>query len=50
LERFRCVRCDHTDHADKNAARNILHRFLTGPYGAGCKPLANQDQAGFGRF
>ncbi len=38
-EVFRCKRCDHTDNADLNAARNILDRFLTGPYGAGCKPL-----------
>lgn len=37
-EVFRCIECGHTDNADCNAARNILDRFLTGPYGAGCKP------------
>ncbi|KKL67181.1 hypothetical protein LCGC14_2137520 [marine sediment metagenome] len=25
-------------HADINAAKNILSRFITGPYGAGFKP------------
>jgi IS605 OrfB family transposase len=39
LTEFRCLKCGHTDNADINAARNILDRFLTGPYGAGCKPL-----------
>ena len=39
LEKFRCLNCGHEDNADINAARNILNRFLTGPYGAGCKPL-----------
>jgi IS605 OrfB family transposase len=38
-EVFKCRSCDHTDNADINAALNILDRFLTGPYGAGCKPL-----------
>ena len=38
-ENFRCRKCDHRDNADINAARNILDRFLAGPYGAGCKPL-----------
>jgi len=36
---FKCRSCNHTGDADVNAARNILSRFLTGPYGAGCKPL-----------
>lgn len=36
-ERFLCRACGHTEHADINAAQNILHRYLTGPYGAGCK-------------
>lgn len=38
-EKFLCRNCSHTDNADINAAKNILSRFLTGPYGAGCKPL-----------
>jgi len=38
-EVFRCLTCGHEDNADVQASRNILTRFLTGPYGAGCKPL-----------
>ena len=33
-EVFRCVKCDYSDNADINAAKNILDRFLQGPYGA----------------
>jgi len=36
-EMFRCLKCGHKDNADVNAARNILARFSTGPYGACCK-------------
>lgn len=36
-EVFQCQECNHTDNADINASRNILLRFLTGPYGAGYK-------------
>ncbi len=36
---FNCLRCNHTDSADENAAINIRDRFLTGPYGAGFEPL-----------
>jgi len=37
-ELFKCKSCDYTCNADINAAKNILDRFLTGPYGAGFKP------------
>jgi IS605 OrfB family transposase len=36
-EIFKCRKCGYTGNADINAAKNILNRFLTGPYGAGCK-------------
>jgi len=36
-EKFLCLKCCHSDDADINAARNILDRFLAGPYGAGFK-------------
>ena len=36
-ERFKCLKCNHEDNADLNAALNILKRFITGPYGAGYK-------------
>lgn len=38
-ELFRCLSCGYEANADVQASRNILTRFLTGPYGAGCKPL-----------
>ena len=34
---FRCLKCSHEANADVQASPNILARFLTGPYGAGCK-------------
>lgn len=34
---FRCLKCAHEANADVQASRNILSRFLSGPYGAGCK-------------
>ncbi len=37
-EYFQCQKCGHAGNADIVAARNILNRFLTGPYGACCKP------------
>lgn len=33
-EKFLCQSCGHIDNADINAAKNILDRFLSGPYGA----------------
>ena len=36
-EIFLCLSCSYRDNADINAAKNILIRFLTGPYGAGFK-------------
>lgn len=36
-ELFVCEQCGYTHNADLNAAKNILNRFLTGPYGAGFK-------------
>jgi len=38
-ELFRCLGCGYEANADVQASRNILSRFLTGPYGAGCKPM-----------
>jgi transposase len=38
-EMFLCLNCSHRDNADINASMNILDRFLTGPYGAGFKPV-----------
>jgi len=35
---FRCLGCGCQGNADHNAARNIVDRFLSGPYGAGYKP------------
>lgn len=34
---FECRACGHTANADVQASLNILSRFLSGPYGAGCK-------------
>jgi len=34
---FRCTKCGYRVQADIGAAKNILERFLTGPYGAGFK-------------
>lgn len=38
-EKFLCRKCERAGNADIFAGMNILERFLTGPYGAGCKPL-----------
>lgn len=35
---FCCLSCGHQADADVQASQNILSRFLTGLYGAGCKP------------
>jgi putative transposase len=37
-ELFVCRACGHSANADVQASHNILSRFLSGPYGAGCKP------------
>lgn len=37
-EVFKCLKCDHSENADINAAINILQRFLRGPYGVSYKP------------
>jgi transposase len=37
-QKFLCRKCGFADNADINAAKNILQRHLTGPFGAGCKP------------
>lgn len=42
-EVFRCLKCDYEMNSDVNASRNILTRFLAGPYGASCKPLVFQS-------
>lgn len=39
-ELFCCSKCGYQANADVQASRNILTRFLTGPYGAGCKAQA----------
>jgi IS605 OrfB family transposase len=36
-ELFLCLNCGHQANADVQASQNILTRFLTGPYGAGCQ-------------
>ena len=50
-EAFLCLRCGHGDNADVNASRNIRDRFLTGPYGACCKPklVWNERSSDWGR-
>lgn len=38
-EEFLCRKCGHADNADANGAKNILQRFLVGPYRADYKEL-----------
>ena len=33
-EQFCCSECGHSEHADIHASKNILERFILGPYGA----------------
>lgn len=40
-ELFRCLGCGYEANADVQASRNILARFLAGPYGAGCQPAVS---------
>jgi len=42
-EKFCCLNCGHQDNADVQASRTILHRFITGAYGTGCKRLILED-------
>lgn len=37
-ENFRCLKCGFSDNADFVGARNILDRFISGPYGAAFQP------------
>ena len=46
-QKFLCQNCNYADDADIVAARNILNRFLTGPYGAGCKMSNNHGMTTF---
>ena len=40
---FLCLKCGHAGNADVVGSRNILDRFLTGPYGAGYKPYGAME-------
>ncbi len=40
-EKFLCRKCGYADNADINAAKNILDRFLCGPYGVAYKLAMN---------
>ena len=33
-EQFCCSECGHSEHADIHASKNVLERFILGPYGA----------------
>jgi putative transposase len=47
-EIFICRSCGHNGNADVNAAKNILLRFTTGPYGAGFKQKSSKSRETLG--
>lgn len=49
-EVFLCTACGHADNADINASRNILARFISGPYGAAYKPENNNNNQTIGKY
>ena len=46
-EAFCCKKCGYILHADVVGAQNALSRFLSGPYGAGCKDALWSNMSAF---